>query len=150
MDNNKIVSKKSYYDLLQLITSILNLSLQEIRQQFADYPCRLYLPQPDLCIDEIKLVINSIKYIIRDGIKNLIFLIMIFIRIIHYKSQRFHIVLYLGFCCLSFSLSICFLLQPSAGSTSPAVVLHLLTISAVSSRIRLIGEYFLSILYEIH
>lgn len=41
MDNNKIVSKKSYYDLLQLITSLLNLSLQEIRQQFADYPCRL-------------------------------------------------------------------------------------------------------------
>lgn len=38
MDNNKIVSKKSYYDLLQLITSLLNLSLPEIRQKIADYP----------------------------------------------------------------------------------------------------------------
>lgn len=37
MDNNKIVSKKSYYDLLQLIISLLNLSLPEIRQKFADY-----------------------------------------------------------------------------------------------------------------
>lgn len=38
MDNNKIVSKKSYYNLLQLITSLLNLSLPEIRQKIADYP----------------------------------------------------------------------------------------------------------------
>lgn len=38
MDNNNIVGIKSYYYLLQQITSLLNLSLPEIRQKYIDYP----------------------------------------------------------------------------------------------------------------
>lgn len=38
MDNNKIVGTKSYYYLLQQITSLLNLSLPEIRQKYINYP----------------------------------------------------------------------------------------------------------------
>lgn len=38
MDNNNIVGIKSYYYLLQQITSLLNLSLPEIRQKYINYP----------------------------------------------------------------------------------------------------------------
>lgn len=38
MDNNNIVGIKSYYYLLQQITSLLNLPLPEIRQKYINYP----------------------------------------------------------------------------------------------------------------
>jgi len=38
MDNNNIIGIKSYYYLLQQITSLLDLSLPEIRQKYRNYP----------------------------------------------------------------------------------------------------------------
>ena len=38
MDNNNITGIKGYYYLLQQITSLLNLSLPEIRQKYINYP----------------------------------------------------------------------------------------------------------------
>jgi hypothetical protein len=38
MDNNNIAGIKGYYYLLQQITSLLNLSLPEIRQKYINYP----------------------------------------------------------------------------------------------------------------
>ena len=38
MDNNNIAGIKGYYYQLQQITSLLNLSLPEIRQKYINYP----------------------------------------------------------------------------------------------------------------